>query len=167
MQGSAPTCVCSRTLSQGSPPTLARICTSRSGGQAAPASARQLLCTRRSLTTQLPPQVPQYCASDTLAFVFLVSVDIRLACCSSIPPMSCVSSPPPRMSMSLPHGTLSFSQVPVSGRQRTVPHQRTSLRHSDPEKPFRMPAARSCAISSYRDNVSIIVSNQASLPSDP
>ena len=93
----------SRRLSQGSPNPnpLAhppRIPISRSGGQAAPASARQLSsCAPITRNTShvdhsTPPQVPPSCIPDTLAFTFLVAVDIRLAGRSSILPMSCVSS---------------------------------------------------------------------------
>lgn len=106
-----------------------------------------------------PPQVPRYCISDTLAFkIFLVSVDIRLAGCSSIlRGVSCVSSRPSPPPMSLPHGTLSFSQVPAC---RTVRDGCSSLRYSNSEKRFRMPAARLYTKSSFPGNVSIMVSNR-------
>jgi hypothetical protein len=47
--------------------------------------------TSSSVDHSAPPQVPPYCIPDTLAFIFLVSVNTRLASCSSILPMSCVS----------------------------------------------------------------------------
>jgi len=67
------------------------------------------------------------------------------------------------ISVSLPHGTLSFSQVPACRRQRTVRDRLSSLRYSDSEKRFRMPAALLYTKSSYPGNVSTMVSNQASL----
>ena len=60
-----------------------------------------------------------------------------------------------------PHGTLSFSQVHVC---RTVRDGCSSLRYSNSEKRFRMPAALLYTKSSFPGNVSIMVSNQASLP---
>ena len=81
-------------------------------------------------------QVPRYCILPKLAVIFLVSVDIRLACRSSILPISSrsfVSSHvfPPRHPLWL-------SQVPACRRQRTVRDRLSSLRYSDSEKRFRI-----------------------------
>lgn len=115
-----------------------------------------------------PPQVPQYCIPDTLAFK--TSLSPLISGLHRAAPFfePCYVSHLVRVHHPClsPHGTLSFSQVPACRRQRTVRDGCSSLRYSKPEKRFRMPAALLYTKSSFPGNVSIISAcNQASQPS--
>jgi hypothetical protein len=173
----APTCVpmSCRTLSQGSPKpqpigppapdahlplgrsTSTRVCT-----PSCCASITQSTFVDHST----PPQVPPYCIPDTLAFKSSLSPlisGLHLAAPFFEP---CHVSHLVRVHHPclFPHGTLSFSQVPACRKQRTAHYGCSSLRYSNSEKRFRMPAALLYTKSSFPGNVSIMVSNQASLP---
>lgn len=116
-----------------------------------------------------PPQVPQYCIPDTLAFK--TSLSPLISGLHRAAPFfePCHVSHLVRVHHPClsPHGTLSFSQVPACRRQRTVRDGRSSLRYSKPEKRFRMPAALLYTKSSFPGNVSIMVSVQLGQPAFP